>query len=115
MEAKNKFEHLMSEKNYEEIKKEGKTIITQYSKSWNRDMPVATVSHYVTLKVPYATAKSILSDMAYCYKRDIIKKNYDATTKTIELTGRYPFSKCKGILNAGENVELIGEYYTYGV
>lgn len=110
---RNKFEHLMTDKNRAELKAEGKTTVMQYDKNWNKEKPVATVSHYVTIRLPYAAAKNILGEAVYCHKRCISKGNYDAKTKTIELTGLYPISHNKSAERAG--LEIVDEYYTYGV
>ena len=114
MKNKNKFEHLMTDRNHEELEKDGKTIITQYSKAWRREMEVATVKHYITYRLPYYVAKKILNDTEYCYKRNISIDKYDANTKTVELNGLYPTSRLK-IIDECESAKVVNDYYSYGV
>ena len=112
-EMRNKFEHLMNDSNREELKRDGKTTIMQHDKNWNREKPVATVNHYVTIRVPYYAAKKILNAAAYCQKREISKGEYDANAKTIQLTGLYPILQCTALQNI--DVDVIAENYTYGM
>lgn len=102
---KNKFEHLMTEENKTELYKNGTTRITSNGG--------VTINKMVTVRAPYSAAKNVLSDMVYCFNRRITKGNYDAETKTIELTGLFPLSRNNNLVKAG--VEILKESYTYGM
>lgn len=108
----NKFEHLMSAVNREELKTEGKTIVTQPD-SRNNQMAVATVSHYITMRIAYSIAKKMLNDKLYCHRRDISTSNYNSTTKTIDVTGLSPIAANSVTRDAKK--EIINQFYTYGI
>ena len=104
-EEKNKFEQLMEERNYNELKSEGKTKITKCGG--------VTISKYATIRLPYYLAKRIFNDKGYCFENKVERGDYDNETKTIIVTALYPITLLQMLKDC--NFETIEIFYTYGV
>jgi hypothetical protein len=113
---KNKFEHLMTEKHKEELEKEGVVRITELSMTPpQREIHVATISHYVQIRVPYFVYKKITQNLGYQDRLKIypVVNTYDLNDKTVEITALKPVLNNELIVKYG--YKLIDEYFTYGV
>ena len=113
---KNKFEHLMTEKHKEVLEKEGVVRLTELSMTPpRREVHVATISHYVQIRVPYFVYKKITQNLGYQDRLKIypVVNTYDLNDKTVEITALKPILRNELILKYG--YKMIDEYFTYGV
>lgn len=113
---KNKFEHLMTEQHKEELEKEGVVRITELSMAPpRREVHVATVSHYVQIRILYFVYKRITQSLGYKdrLKISVVSNTYNPNDKTVEITALKPVLRNELIVKHG--YKLIDEYYTYGV
>jgi len=113
---KNKFEHLMTEQHKEVLEKEGVVKITELSMTPpQREVHVATVSHYVQIRILYFVYKRITQSLGYKdrLKISVVANTYNPNDKTVEITALKPVLRNELIVKHG--CKLIDEYFTYGV
>ena len=113
---KNKFEHLMTEQHKEVLEREGVVSLTELSMTPpRREVHIATVSHYVQIRILYFVYKKITQSLGYKdrLKICVVANTYNPNDKTVEITALKPVLRNELIVKHG--YELIEEYYTYGV
>ena len=113
---KNKFEHLMTEQHKEVLEKEGVVRLTELSMTPpRREVHIATISHYVQIRVPYFVYKKITQSLGYKDRLKICAaaNTYDQNDKTVEITALKPVLRNELIVKYG--YKMIDEYFTYGV
>ena len=113
---KNKFAHLMTEQHKEELEKEGVVKLTELSLTPpRREVHIATIRHYVQIRVPYFVYKKITQSLGYKDRLEIyaIVGTYNPNDKTVEITALKPVLRNELIVKYG--YKLIDEYYIYGV
>ena len=116
MKKKNKFEHLMTNQHKEVLEKEGVVRLMELSMTPpQREVHVATVSHYVQIRIPYFVYKKITQSLGYKdrLKICVVANTYNPNDKTVGITALKPVLRNDLIVKHG--YELIDEYYTYGV
>jgi len=112
----NKFEHLMTEQHKEELAKEGVVRVTELSMTPpQREVHIATISHYVQIRILYFVYKKITQSLSYKdrLKIYVVDNTYNPNDKTVEITALKPV--LRNALIEKHGYKLIDEYYTYGV